>query len=311
VSSTTRELVRATALRLEYQPSEMGRSLRTRLTRTIGFVVPDISSLFYANALKGAQHRLEAAGYRVILADTDERPERELDALRSLMAGRVDGVILCAAGSDGAKLRTLAARTSTPLVFFDNVVEGLGDGRVLMANEAGVRLLVAHLAQVHGHRRIGYVGGLVRETSGSERLEGFRLAMLANGLPIDDRCIRHGDWTHVSGQVETAALVGLRPRPTAIVYADADMTMGGLRMLREAGVGVPGEMAIVSFDDPAGGALLDPPVTALLRRDREIGDMAASLVLRALEQPGSSPPEVRIPVELSVRRSCGCGVEPQ
>jgi DNA-binding LacI/PurR family transcriptional regulator len=287
----------------------MGRSLRTRSTRTIGVVVPDVSSLFYANALKGAQHRLEAAGYQVILMDTDERPERELAALRSLIAGRVDGIIACSSGGSTGEVGAIARRTRLPLVFFDNVVDGVGQGRVTLANEAGIRLLVAHLAQVHGHRRIGYVGGLIEETSGAERLEGFRLGVLANGLAIGTDSIRQGDWTHRSGDRETAALLALPQPPTAVVYADADMALGGLHRLRLEGVAVPERMAIVSFDDPAGGALLDPPITTLTRRDREIGDLAASLVLRALEQPGAASVDVRIPTELVLRRSCGCGPE--
>ena len=179
-----------------------------------------------------------------------------------------------------------AAQHRLPLVFFDNVVEGLGNGRVTLANEAGMRLLVAHLAQVHGHRRIGFLGGKPSETSGSERLEGYRLGMLAHGLPVDERWVREGDWTVTAGQVETAALLGLPEPPTAVISADAAMALGALHQLRGAGVRVPGQVAVVCFDEPAGGALLDPPITTLVSRDRKIGQLAASLVLRALEVTG-------------------------
>jgi len=307
VSQATRQRVRDSAALLDYQPSEAARSLRTRETHTIGFVVPDVSSHFYARALKGAQHRLEAAGYQVLLMDADERPDREADALRSLAARRVDGLILCSSGGGGEVAQSIAARHRLPLVFFDNVVEGIGNGRVTLANEAGMRLLIAHLAQVHGHRRIGFLGGKPSETSGSERLEGYRVGMLAHGLPIDERWVREGDWTVTAGQVETAALLGLPEPPTAIISADAAMALGALHQLREAGVRVPGEMALVCFDEPAGGALLDPPITTLVSRDREIGELAASLVLRALADPDADPVDVRLPMELVVRRSCGCG----
>ena len=309
VSDATRQRVRETAEALDYQPSEAARSLRTRATRTIGFVVPDVSSHFYARALKGAQHRLEAAGYQVLLMDADERPDREAAALRSLAARRVDGLILCSSGGGGEVAQGIAQRHRLPLVFFDNVVAGAGNGRVTLANEAGMRLLVAHLAQVHGHRRIGFLGGKPSETSGSERLEGYRLGMLANNLPIDERWVRAGDWTVTAGQVETAALLGLPEPPTAIISADAAGALGALHQLREAGLRVPGQVAVVCFDEPAGGALLDPPLTTLVSRDREIGELAASLVLRALQDPGADPVDVRLPMELAVRRSCGCGAE--
>ncbi len=268
--------------------------------------MPNIGSWFYANALKGAQHRLEAAGYQVLLMDTDERRDRELAALHTLLDGRVDGILLCSAGAEEASIQSLLRRHHVPLVCFDNVLPSVGEGRVTLGNERGLRLLVDHLAVGHGHTRIGYVGGIVTETSGAERLAGFRLGVLANGLTFSDALVHGGAWTAVTGWTSTRELLALPDPPTAIVYADADLAMGGLHALHEAGIDVPGTVAIVCFDDPDAGPLLDPPLTALARRDRQIGDLAASLVLRALEHPHAGFMEVRIPMELEIRRSCGC-----
>jgi DNA-binding LacI/PurR family transcriptional regulator len=305
VATPTRDRVLGAAQRLEFHPSAAGRSLRLQKSRVIGFVVPDISSSFYANALKGAQHRLASAGYQVVLMDTDEQAERALAALRAL-ARQVDGVIVCSSGEDGEELHAVLRRGRLPLIFFDNLQPGLGDGSVTLDNQAGMRMLVDHLARVHRHRRIGYVGGLLSETSGRERLDGFRLGVAAGGLALDEAWLREGDWTDDSGRTETAALLdGPRP-PSAIIYADALMALGGLATIRLRGIPVPEGIAIASFDDWEAGALLDPPLTALARRDREIGDLAASLLLRVLEHDGANPMHVRIPMELVVRRSCGC-----
>jgi DNA-binding LacI/PurR family transcriptional regulator len=292
---------------LDFHPSAAGQTLRTRSTRMIGFIVPDISSGFYANALKGAQHRLQAAGYQITLMDTDERPDRERAALLALAAGRVDGFILCSSADDESVVRAIEGRFHLPIVLFDNLLEGVGAGRVTLANEAGIELLVGHLAEVHGHRRIGYVGGIESETSGAERLAGYRVGMLGNGLPVDPDCVRPGDWTETAGRTETGALLDLDDPITAIVYPCADLALGGLGELRARGVAVPGGVAIVCFDDTDAAPLLDPPLTVLARRDREIGDLAASMVLRALEHPDAGPMDIRISMELAVRRSCGCG----
>jgi DNA-binding LacI/PurR family transcriptional regulator len=275
----------------------------------IGFIVPDISSSFYANALKGAQHRLQAAGYQVTLMDTDERPDRERAALLALAAGRVDGFLLCSSAEDGSVVRRIEQRFGLPIVLFDNLLEGVGAGRITLDNEAGVELLVEHLADVHGHRRIGYVGGIESETSGGERLAGYRAGMLAKGLPIDERCVRPGDWTEAAGRNETAALLDLDEPVGAIVYPCADLALGGLGELRARGVSVPSDIAIVCFDDTDAAPLLDPPLTVLARRDREIGALAATLVLQALDHSAGGAMDVRIPMELAVRRSCGCGPE--
>lgn len=311
VASTTRERVRRVAAGLDFYPSAAGQTLRTRATRMIGFVVPDISSSFYANALKGAQHRLQASGYQITLMDTDERPDRERAALLALAAGRVDGIILCSSMRDVSVVRSIEQRLQLPIVLFDNLLDGVGAGRVTLANKAGVQLLVGHLAGIHGHRRIGYVGGIESETSGAERLAGFRLGMRGHGLSIDERWVRPGDWTEAAGRSETAALLALADPVTAIVYPCADLALGGLSELHARGVAVPGEVAIVCFDDTDAAPLLDPPLTVLARRDREIGDLAASMVLRALEKATAGPMDVRITMELAIRRSCGCGEIPR
>ena len=306
VAEDTRERVRRAAARLDFHPSAAGQTLRNRATRMIGFIVPDISSGFYANALKGAQHRLQAAGYQITLMDTNEEPQRERAALLALAAGRVDGFIVCSSGGDGTTIRSVEQRFGLPIVCFDNVVDGVGAGRVTLANEAGIQLLVSHLADVHGHRRIGYVGGIVSETSGAERLAGFALGMLVNGLEVDPGKVRPGEWTEAAGRSETAMLLDQAEPVTAIVYPCADLALGGLSELRARGLAVPDDVAIVCFDDSDAAPLLDPPLTVLARRDREIGDLAASLVLRALEHTDAGPIDVRISMELAVRRSCGC-----
>ncbi len=199
VASDTRARVIDAAARLEFEPSSVARSLRLRSTRLVGFVVPDIGSSFYASALKGAQHRLEAAGYQVALMDTDERPEREAEAIHALAARPVDGLIVCATGGADQATAAYAGLHGVPLVFFDNVVHGVGGGSVTLSNESGTRKLVVHLAGIHGHRRIAFVGGLESETSGAERSAGYRLGMAANGLEIDEALVRHGDWMSASG----------------------------------------------------------------------------------------------------------------
>jgi LacI family transcriptional regulator len=307
VASETRDRVRRVAAGLDFHPSAAGQTLRTRSTRMIGFIVPDIGSTFYANALKGAQNRLQAAGYQITLMDTDERPVREQAALLALAAGRVDGLILCSAAGDSSVVRSIERRFQLPIVLFDNILEGVGVGRITLANEAGIQLLVRHLVEVHRHRRIGYVGSIQSETSGAERLAGYQAGVLSHGLPFDERCVRLGDWTVAAGRSETAALLELDDPVSAIVYPCADLALGGLSELRARGVSVPSEVAIVCFDDTDAAPLLDPPLTVLARRDREIGALAATMMLRALEHDGVEPMDMRISMELTVRRSCGCG----
>jgi DNA-binding LacI/PurR family transcriptional regulator len=301
VSEATRRRVQTAARRLGYEPNQLARSLRTRASFFAGVIVPDIGIGFYARALKGAQDALERAGYQVIVMNTEREARREKAALRTLLAHRVHGVLLATSGGFSETPRV-------PVVFFDNLVEGAGAGHVARANRDGMALLVDHLVQ-HGHERIGYIGGPPRFTSGIERLDGFQTAMAAAGLAVPSEYVGLGDgaWSVDSGREAAGKLLSLASRPTGLVAASDTLAVGAISAVRDFGLAVPGDVAVVSFDDPFFADLLDPPITALARNERELGELAASLLLHAIETKRFGPPtEVRVPVELIVRGSCGC-----
>lgn len=301
VHELTRRRVRAAARRLGYEPNRLARSLRTRASSFAGVIVPDIGVGFYARAVKGAQDALERAGYEVILMNTERQASREAAALRTLLAHRVDGVLLATSGG-------FTDTPRVPIVFFDNLVAGAGAGHVAKANREGMALLVDHLL-AHGHESIAYVGGPPHFTSGIERLEGFRAAMAGAGLEVPSEHLCFGDdvWSVESGRDAMADLLASTARPTAIVAAGDTLAVGAIHAVRELGLRVPEDVAVVSFDDPFFADLLDPPITALARNERALGELAASLLLHAIQRASLGPPtEVRVPVELIIRRSCGC-----
>ena len=301
VSEPTRRRVQAAARHLGYEPNRLARSLRTRASSFAGVIVPDIGVGFYARVLKGAQDALERAGYEVILMNTERHASREAAALRTLLSHRVHGVLLATSGGFTDPPRV-------PVVFFDNLVEGAGAGHVAVSNRDGVALLVDHLVG-HGHDSIAYLGGPPHFTSGVERLDGFENAMAAAGLAAPSESVRFGDdvWSVESGREATRELLAAARRPTGLVAASDTLAVGAIQAVRELGLRVPDDLAIVSFDDPFFADIFDPPITALARNERELGELAASLLLHAIRTGTVGPPtEVRLPVELIVRRSCGC-----
>ena len=321
LSASTRAAVIEAAERLGFQPSPLARSLRTRQTYTVGFVVPDVASPFYAASLKGAQGILEAAGYRVMLMDSELSVEGEIAALRTLVNHQVDGLLVATAGVGAAEFEELVGAAGTPCVFLDSVVDGAGAGSVTLENHAGIALLVEHLRDEHGHTRIALLAGSQQETSGIERLEAFILA--ASPAP---ELIRVCAWTVDAGAEATRALLTLEPRPTAIVASSAELALGCLAACRGLGVTLPDELALATFDDPYFGALLEPSLTAVGYDPAEVGRSAASMLVDAMRggelvtipDPGDRHVtltgvkvpelrrEVRVPVQLVRRRSCGC-----
>lgn len=312
VSAAARARVWAAAERLQFQPNHLARSLRRGSTMAVGVVVPDVAVSFYACALKAAQQTLEAAGYHVLVVNTERAAARERSALRTLRAHQVDGLLVATSGG--------FEDIGVPAVFFDNVPAEVGEGAVALQNEEGVALLVEHLVREHGHERIAYVGAPEQVEgaraslllTGRERLEGFRGAMGAAGLPLPPEYVRRSDPACSESAARRIAreLTVLERPPTAIVAGADTLAIGALEGLRDRGCRVPEDVALVSFDEPAYADLLDPPVTALDRHDAELGRRAAELLLRVLA-PGDgaerpAPGVLRVPLQLRRRRSCGC-----
>jgi len=305
LSPETRAAVLEAADLLHFEPSHLARSLRTRTTSTIGFVVPDVSSPFYASALQGAQRALEQAGYRVMLMDSGQAADGEVAALRTLLAHRVDGLLVSTIGIERERFDGLVTRRGTPCVFFDSGVEGAGAGTVLLDNTAGIDVLVDHLID-HGHRRIGLLTGSLRETSGSERLQAFHGAMRRHGLEVGDGHVAGDRWTQANGAEATRHVLASVAPPTALISSSVELALGALLACRELGVRIPDDLALATFDDAYFAELLDPPLTTVAYDPSDVGEQAATLLIDAIRDGDSAPRLVTIPVALVVRRSCGC-----
>jgi DNA-binding LacI/PurR family transcriptional regulator len=256
---------------------------------------------FYSRFVKGAQEVLQQAGWQVLVLNTEREEAREALAIGTLLEHRVRGILLATSGRATRKPRV-------PTVFFDNLVPRYGVAQVACANVDGMRILVEHLAG-HGHTRIAYIGGPPTLTSGRERLDGFRAAIRRLGREEGSHVeLADATWSPQSAAAAMERLLALPEPPTAVVTTGDTLALGAMSACRAAGLRLPEDMALASFDDPVFGELLDPPVTALTRGDVAMGRLAASLLLHALDGGGAlgPPAEVRLPVELVVRRSCGC-----
>lgn len=307
MTPATRQAVLEAAAALAYVPFPLARSLRTRHTMTIGFVVPDVGAGFYAASLRGAQHTLVSAGYHIMLMDSQREVEEEVAALRTLIAHRVDGLLLATTGIDAETFaREVGART--PCVFFDGVLDGVGVGAVSPDNLGGIRTLVDHLAE-HGHRRIAFLSGAQTESSGRERLDAFRAVAGERALEAPPEYLRLCEWDTRSGREATLELLALDAPPTAVVAASEDLALGCLEACRSRGVGIPSDLALVSFDDCYFAELLDPPLTALSAPAGETGRLAAELLLDALPTPDAPRREKRVGLSLVARASCGCHLD--
>ena len=226
-------------------------------------MLPDIASAFYAAAFRAAQEVLEAAGYHVLVVNTERTAARERAELQTLRAKRVVGLLVPSYGG--------YEDIGVPTVFFDDVVQGAGVGGVALDNAEGIRLLVEHLATTHGHARIAYIGppetneeGVApRVFVGRERLEAFRSAMGDAGLPLPGRSCARSMRTG-SGKVPARRrrAAPARSSPDRDRRRQRHARAGRVELTRELGIRVPDDLALVSFDEPPYAHLIDPPMTS-------------------------------------------------
>jgi DNA-binding LacI/PurR family transcriptional regulator len=304
LAPATRAAVEDAAASLNFKPSALARSLRTRQTYTVGLVVPDVSAPFYAAALKGAQGRLEQAGYRVMLMDANQDVDRELAALETLLSHQVDGLLVATTGMSRAVFDATVTPRATPTIFFDGVIDDTGDGAVLLDNGRGIELLVEHLVE-HGHERIAVLAGSQRESAGAARLRAFRAAMETHASPPEERFVKICEWAIADGRRAGAELLADPDPATAVLASSAELALGFMAAAADRGARIPEDIALVAFDDPYFGELLEPPLTAVAYDSRLIGATAADLLVDAMRS-GVASRELRIPVTLVRRRSCGC-----
>jgi LacI family transcriptional regulator len=304
VSATSRRAIEDAARNLGYRRHAVAQALASNVTHTVGLVVSDIENPFFAAVARGLSDVLEAEGYTILLGNSDEDLEREERLVEAFRSRRVDG--LAVAPSVGSSIPHLADLVSAgvPLVLFDRPVRGLRADVVLVDNRQGARTAVEHLLRV-GHKRIGLVSDSPEITSSAERIQGYRAALEEARLPVDDRLIALTGSTRADGYRGARALMEQRRRPSAIFTANNMMSVGTLLALRDLGLRVPDDVALVGFDDFEWTTLIEPPLTVVRQPVQEIGWCAAGRLLARMRGDRSQPRRIRLPTEFVVRGSCG------
>jgi LacI family transcriptional regulator len=305
VSAGTQRRVLDAIATLGYVPNAPARSLRTRRTFTVAAIIPDITNPFYPAFHRGMQEVAEASGYDLVTYNTDGVRERELKSLESVRRGRVDGLVITPFFVGVEELQELEILGVRVVVLgrVPGEVNGIPLDRVEVVNHDAAKAAVDYLIE-NGHTRIGMVAGETGTPPREGRVAGYRSALRDHRLPLDEVLIRAGGFTEEGGYRGMRELLKLDPRPTAVFAANDLMAMGAMIALREAGLRVPADVALVGFDDIPVARLVSPPLTTIAQFPERLGRRAAELLLDRLA--GTSPPPPRnevLPFELIVRES--------
>ena len=304
VSEANRRKVLAAIRELGYRPNVIARSMVTKSTHTIGLVVTDITNPFFAHLARGVESITWPAGYTLILANTDENPVHEEMVIRALLERQVDGLILVPASSQKSPFLEGVFQQEVPIVLLDRNVEGLSIDAVMVDNENGAFQAVTHLINL-SHRRIAMIIDNLSISTNAERLEGYRHALFAAGLPFDETLVQSCSYTQQSAFEITFEILCRTDHPTALFTANNFMTLGALQAIRRAGLSIPGDVALVGFDDLDWNVINSPQITAVTQPVAEMGNVAAQRLLARLQGDKTPPMEIRLRTGFIIRESCG------
>lgn len=304
VSAGTREKVERAIAELSYVPSVAARSLRSKRTYALALVVPDITNPFWTTVARGVEDVAQGGNYSVLLCNTDENPAKQHSYLDMIVSQRVDGVIIAPYDSDVCNISQLRQR-NIPTVAIDRRIDGWEVDTVYGDSLAGAYAMVRHLIGL-GHTRIAVITGPPGASTAEDRLEGYRIALSRAGLPLDGALVKRGEYRAASGQGMMHELLEQANPPSAVMAANNLIAVGAFEAIRQHGLTVPQDIALVTFDDLPDLARFFPFFTVVSQPAYEMGQEAARLLLSRLDSGNVlEPRRVVLPTRLIVRYSCG------
>jgi LacI family transcriptional regulator len=302
VSTEVAERVRAAAQSLEYRPNSAARALRVNRAKTIGLLISDIQNPFFTALVRGVEDVTQREGYSLILCNSDENPRKERQYVEVLCAEQVAGAIVVPT-RERQRIGRLFRDHQIPVVAVDRRMEDRHIDAVLVDNVGGAREAVAHLV-ANGFRRVGVVTGPQNTTTGRERLEGYRQALHAGGVPRDPDLERIGPFKAESGLRLTTQLLDLSPRIDALFVTNNVMALGALEALHARHLRIPEDIAIVVFDELPWAAIGIVSLTTVRQPVYDLGSTAAVRLFQRLHHPDAlARQEIILPATLCIRGS--------
>jgi LacI family transcriptional regulator len=307
VSSETRQRVEQAIDELGYVPSRLARGLIRQKTGTLAMIVPDVANPFFTLIVRGAEDVARRAGYRMILCDTRADLAIEREVIEEMIAHRVDGIAIAPVSDRSRSHLQRLQRFGVQFVVIDRTVRGIECDVVIGDSAAGAKRLVEHLIAL-GHRRIGFIMESDDVSTARDRREGYEDALEAAGVSLDPELVVRSTVDPAGGAEGMRRLLELEDPPTAVFAVNNLVALGAIEAVRANGLDVPGDVALVCFDDIEYASRLYPFLTVMAQPAETLGTLGTQLLLERIE--GRAPEQGRLvvlPAQFVVRQSCGGG----
>lgn len=302
ISKQTEAAIRQLAQELKFVPSQLARGLRLNRTTTIGLVIPDISNPYFAGIANKVSVEAHRNGYCVILCDSQENTDIEIESIELLRSRNVEGLLLCPVGQTKDHLENYE-KNNYPIVLVDRYFTGLSLPYVASDNFNGAVNATNHLIE-NGHHRIACLQGLRNTSPNDDRVKGYKASLSAHDLQFDTALVAGDSFSDQSGYIETKLLLKNANKCTAIFALSNLIALGALRAISEENLKVPQDISIISFDDQPFMAHLAPPMTTVAQENAEMGQIGVKMLFDRIKAPRiNTQGGILLPTHLVIRKS--------
>ncbi|MFT5914286.1 MAG: LacI family transcriptional regulator [Flammeovirgaceae bacterium] len=289
ISNATKKAVKELAEKWDYEPNSIALSLRSQKSNIIGVIVPQLVHHFFSTVISGIEDVAYSAGYNVMICQSNEKSEREVANIKALVSSRAEGLIVSFSKEteDFSHFQKLQKR-GIPLVFFDRISEEMDTHSVIVDDFGGAFKATEHLIQM-GRKRIAHLGGPDNLMISQNRSDGYVEALEQNKMKVDKSLIVscEADESQLeAGSTGMKKLLSLKKVPDA-VFANNDMVaIGAMRAIKEAGLTVPKDIAVIGYSDWPIASLMTPPLSSVAQPGYEMGKVAAEILINQIKNPG-------------------------
>ncbi|MFT4855761.1 MAG: LacI family transcriptional regulator [Algoriphagus sp.] len=305
ISLKTRKLVQQAAIKLNYQPNNIAAALRSGKSNIIGIIVPTADRSFFSSVIYGIEEIANTAGFNVMICQSHDNYENEVDKVQALLNAGVDGVIVSYAKEtkDFKHFKKLI-NNGTPLILFDRSTNELEVSQVVIDDYLGAYMATEHLIS-QGYLRIAHFTSNAKISIYKDRLRGYQEALVAHRIPLDEDLIFESNLQLEDGRASMLEILSKGLNVDGLVSASALGAMGAMQVLKEHKIKVPDQFGIVGFANETFMSFTDPSLSTVEQHSKRIGNSAAELFLQeiASNQPKFIPQKIVLKPELIIRES--------
>ena len=289
VSEKTKARIEAAIKELSYTPNFLAKSLKENRSKVIGLIIPDISNYYFTEIASIIEQRLNDAGYNMILCNSNENLELEIQHIQQLKAYMVSGMIIAPTTMD-FDYRKLVASQDYPIVFIDRKLSTLQGDSIIADGACAVEEAVSYLIK-KGHKRIGFIGA------------NRGLSTTANRIPLDSSLCVFGE-PKINPAMSLCSQLFSQTNISALLVSSSLMSIGAVQFFTKNNIKIPEQIALIGYDDYIWSTITAPPLSTIKQPTSEIGYKAAETMLNRLENGNIPITEILLNSEFIIRESC-------